>query len=128
VRIYFTGEFDTSGSGYVRILAGAQLEIYLGDKGVISGSGVVNDTQNAANCAIYGLPTCTTITYSGSAQYIGTVYAPSAAFTFSGGEGASGSFVAGSMTLSGSAGVHYDEALGRPAAPYSVASWEELAQ
>jgi len=126
VRIYVTGSFTTSGSGFIQLAAGASLELYLGGSGTISGGGIVNGTQNAANCAIYGLPTCTTMTYSGSAQYIGTVYTPEADFTFSGGQGASGSFVANTITMSGSSGVHYDEALGRPTAPYMVTSWQEL--
>ena len=129
VRFYVANaKFTTSGSGFIKILAGASFELYLGDEGTISGSGIVNDNQNATQCAIYGLPTCTVMTYSGSAQYIGTVYTPQAAFTFSGGQGAAGSFVANTMTLSGSAGVHYDEALGNPGVDYSVISWEELSQ
>jgi hypothetical protein len=126
VRLWVTGDFTLSGSAFAEIQTGADFELYIGGKGTISGGGIMNDTQNASHCAVYGLPTCTTMTYSGSAAYIGTVYAPQAAFTFSGGAGGSGSFVANTVTISGSAGVHYDEALGRPTAPYSIMSWEEL--
>jgi hypothetical protein len=126
VRLNVTGKFTTSGSGYVSILPGGSLELYVGGICSISGAGVVNATESAANCAIYGLPTCTTVSYSGTAAYIGQIYAPQASFSFSGSAGASGAFTAKSITLSGSAGLHYDKALGRPTAPYEISSWAEL--
>jgi hypothetical protein len=130
VRLYVTSTFSTSGTGLtagrVTILAGGSLELYVGGTCTLSGAGVVNGTQNAANCAIYGLPTCTAVTYSGSSAFIGQVYAPAAAFTFNGVADACGAFTAKSISLSGSAGVHYDKALGRPSGPYLIDNWAEL--
>jgi hypothetical protein len=124
VRLYVTGTFTTSGT--ITILPGGSLELYVGGTCSIQGGGVVNATQSAANCEIYGLPTCTAVTYSGSAAYIGQVYAPHAAFSFSGVAGASGAFTAKTITLSGSSGIHYDKALGRPTGPFQISSWAEL--
>jgi hypothetical protein len=126
VRLHVTGNFLSSGSGFLQILPGGSLELYVGGLVSISGTGVMNGTESAANCAIYGLPTCKTVTYSGSSAFIGQVYTPQAAFTFNGTSGASGSFTANTISMSGSAGVHYDEALGRPTGPYTIISWAEL--
>lgn len=98
--------------GYVWLMPGASLKLYVGGaKCVISGSGVVNGSERASSMAIYGLPACTTVTYSGSSAYIGTVYAPSAKFTLSGGSYACGAFLAKSFVMSGGMNVHCDEAL-----------------
>jgi hypothetical protein len=110
-RLYFTGDFSISASGFIKILPYASFEIYLGGGGAFSGGGIANETLLAGKCRIYGLPSCPSVIYSGSAPYVGTIYAPQAAFSFSGLAGGSGSFVANTITVSGSAGIHYDEAL-----------------
>lgn len=113
VRLYFTGDLTTSAGGFIKILPGASLELYLGGKGTLIGTGVVNETLSATNCTIYGLQTCTILTYIGSSKFIGKVYAPQAAFTISGSQEASGSFIAERILVNASAAVHYDEALNR---------------
>jgi hypothetical protein len=126
-RLYVTGRFITSGSGIIQILPGGSLELYIGGAlGSISGGGVVNNTQSAANCAIYGLPACAQLTYSGTAAYIGQVYTPQAAFTLSGSAGASGSITAKTISITGGASIHYDKALSRRTAPYEIGTWAEL--
>ena len=127
--VYCTGKFTTSGSGYIYIAPGGKMRLVVGGSSVtISGGGVVNGTQFAANCRIDCLPTCTKGTYSGSAAYIGTVNAPQAAWTYSGSADAYGAFTAYSFTITGGASIHYDEALGKGASgsPYSITSWAEL--
>jgi len=114
-----------SGSGYIYIAPGASLTLITAGNMTISGSGVVNGNQNASSCTIYGLPTCTTMTYSGSAVFYGVVDTPDADFTFSGGSGAAGSFTAKTVTISGSAGVHYDMGLAGKRG-YIVSGWNEM--
>jgi Tfp pilus assembly protein PilX len=128
-RLYVTGDFTTSGSGFVYLTPGASLELYLGGStATISGSGVVNSEQSTSAMSIYGLPGLTKIVYSGSSAFIGTVYAPQAAFTLSGSAAASGAAVAKSFTMTGGMNFHYDEALGGGGGPakYQIASWREL--
>jgi hypothetical protein len=124
--VYVNGAMTVGGSGYVYLAPGANLSLYISGTGTFSGTGIVNGTGLAANLSLYGLPTCTTMTVSGSAAYIGTVYAPEDAFTFSGSAGASGSFTGSTVTISGGAGVHYDEGLAGAGQGYVVASWNEL--
>jgi len=115
-----------SGSGYIYIAPGGSLTLYVAGPSTISGTGLVNGTQSASACYIYGLPTCTAMTYSGSANYIGVVDTPEAAFTFSGGETASGSFTAKTVTISGGSKVLIDTCLGGSGQGYIVQSWNEL--
>jgi len=124
--LYMTGDFVTSGSGFVYIAPGASLKIYCAAKFTVSGTGVVNGTQNASKLNVYGLNSCTVATYSGSSAFIGTVYMPYADFTFSGSAGASGSFTANTVTITGGAAVHYDEGLKASSNGYVVARWDEI--
>lgn len=129
VTIYCTDQgnnvVNVSGSGFIQLMPGARLTLYSAGNITVSGGGIVNETGLAKNLSIYGLPTCTQVTYSGGAAFVGTVYAPEAAFTFSGGAGAYGAFTADSVVISGSGGVHYDQDLGRTGG-YVMASWNEI--
>jgi hypothetical protein len=112
VTLYVNGNFKTSGSGFVYVAPGASLKLYTTGTFAVSGTGVMNGTGFAGNLSIYGLGTSTSNwAYSGSSALIGTVYSPYNNFTFSGSEGAFGSFTANNITISGGSAVHYDEAL-----------------
>jgi hypothetical protein len=124
--LYVVGNFTTSGSGYVYIAPGATLRLYVGGTATISGDGVVNGAGNAANFSIFGLPTCTKVVYSGSAQFIGTLYAPQADLTMSGSAAGVGAVISKTATLSGGMSFHYDEALGGGGGKYLVISWQEI--
>jgi hypothetical protein len=83
------------------------------------------------NLNYYGLPSLTSITYSGNAAFVGVVYAPSASVTMNGGGSTDvdfiGSLVADTITMNGHYKLHYDESLSRSgAAVYVVQSWQEL--
>ena len=125
--LYVDNDFVTSGSGFVYMYPGSSLKLYVSGAFTVSGGGVVNSTLNASKLSVLGLNTTSeNWTYSGSAAFIGTVYAPNSNFTFSGGAGASGAFTANTVTISGSAGVHYDENLLGSRRGYVVSSWNEL--
>jgi len=123
--LYLTGNLTVSGSGFIQIRPGASLTLYVGGTAVVSGGGVVNGTGLASNFSLIGLNSCTSITYSGSAAFIGTVNAPQAALTISGGGGAYGAIIAKSATISGSGGLHYDDSLGASGGLVAT-GWVEL--
>lgn len=125
VILYVSGTFTVSGSGYVEIMPGASLTLIVGGKTTISGGGVVNQTGLASDFSFVGTSSCTSITYSGSAAFIGTVNAPQAALTISGSAGAYGAVIANSASLSGGASFHYDDALGASGGLIAT-SWTEL--
>ena len=124
--LYVDGAANVTGSGYIYIAPNASLTMYINGTGTFSGSAIVNGTQDAAQCTVYGLPGCTTFTISGSGTYIGTIYAPDAAFTYSGSANASGSFTGNTILISGGAAVHYDEALANAGKGWVVMSWNEF--
>jgi len=101
-----------SGGGFIYITPGSRLTLYCAGQMVISGGGIANGNQDTSKLTIYGLPTCTAVTYSGSAAFYGTMDAPEAAFTFSSLASAFGAFIVSSANLQGG-GVHYDENLAR---------------
>jgi hypothetical protein len=123
--LYIDGNLVVSGSGFIYLDLGASLKLYTGGSMDIGGTGIINGTARAKDFSIYGLNTCTSINYSGSSPFIGTVYAPYAAFTFSGTGGGFGSFSANTITITSGAHLAFDESLNAKG-EYVVASWNEL--
>jgi hypothetical protein len=112
LQLYGGAGISISGSSYIYLAPGGSLQLYGGGASTtLSGVGVINGTGNAASFSYYGLTNNTTLSYSGSSPFIGTVYAPEASFTFSGAGGMYGAAVMNSFTLSGSSHFHYDQAL-----------------
>jgi hypothetical protein len=128
-RLYVKGDFRTTGTGYLQIPPGSSLEIYVGGTVNIEGGGVVNQSGLAANNQWYGLTSSTSWTVGGIGRWLGTVYAPQASVKFTGNSDSFGAFVANDITIDGSAGFHYDEALAvviGVGQRYSVVTWQEL--
>ena len=132
VKLYVTGDFKMSGQSQIIVGTNSSLTFYAGGSVDMSGGGLVNRTGNATNVTINGLPTCTSIQYSGGSDFIGVIYAPQAAFKMSGGGNNIynfvGSAVAGTINLNGKYQVHYDESLIQiPAGQHYYAnSWKEI--
>ena len=98
----------------------ASLALYVGatsGSGVslsLSGSTNLNYPGYARNLQIYGLPSLISVNISGNAAFVGTIYAPEALVTGSGGGinfGGVGAIVAQSMELTSHWSLHYDESL-----------------
>jgi hypothetical protein len=127
--LWVTGDLTVSGSGsgsgYILVNPGASLTLIVGGKVTVSGGGVVNGTSLASNFSLIGLSGNTKITYSGSAAFIGTINAPQAAVTISGGASFYGAMIANTVNISGGGSVHYDDTLGAVGG-LIVSSWTEL--
>lgn len=132
--LYVTGNFTMQSGGgkssLIQIAPNSTLKLFVG--GASSTFTTVNTSGNAATFQYFGLPSNTSVTWSGNATYLGTVYAPQAAFTLGGGGSTpldfQGSAVVDSVNLNGHFSVHYDENLRRigPVSGYRVMSWREL--
>lgn len=125
-RLWVQGQ--TSVSGQITVAASSSMEWYASGSVGIGGNGVVNTPGLAKNFSIIGLNTCTSVSYSGTSRFIGTVYAPRAVVKLSGTSDAYGAIVGSSVELVGGMGLHYDESLkGDPRkARFIAASWQEL--
>jgi hypothetical protein len=136
-RLYVTGNFSmkAQNGSFITIAPGASLKLYVGSP---SGSPVtaqlaqVNPGGTASSFQLYGLPTLTSISWSGNGSYMGTVYAPEASLTAGGGGSAlydfQGSVVCNTVNMNGHFSFHYDESLRRngPPSNFVVNSWREL--
>ncbi len=130
VEIWVTGDFTTSGSGYILQQPGVHVTYYIGGNVTVSGGSFNNQSNLAANNSvnlITPLSGSQTLTVSGGGTFIGTLNAPGADITLSGSANFSGAMVGKTINISGGASLHYDEALGFNAgsAAYKVASWVE---
>jgi hypothetical protein len=134
VNLYLAAGISMSGQSFIYIAPNSKLTVYVAGSTSISGQGVVNGTLNATNFTYIGLPGNTSISYSGNSDFVGTIYAPEATLSMSGGGSVAvnfvGSVVANSASFSGHYSFHYDEALAGcffgAGGTYYVSSWKEL--
>ncbi len=132
-RLLVTSDVQFSGSDYLYIQPGASLELYVAAPNAsLGGQGVQNDTGQACNFVYYGLPTNTSLSYSGNAAMVGAIYAPNADFTLGGGGRNVYDFAGASVTrtviMNGHFNFHYDErlAFAGPHRGYIATSWDEV--
>jgi len=115
VSIWVPNGFTMNGQSEIDIAPGAKLTIYTGAPSNIGGNGLLNSTFDASRCSVIGLPGCTSLSFGGNAGYIGTIYAPQADFSMSGGGSTAydfaGAAITKSVTMNGHFNFHYDEAL-----------------
>jgi hypothetical protein len=126
-RIYVETTTSVSGQAYILVANGASVEWYCGGNVSLGGGGVINAPAFAKDFSLYGLPTCTAISYSGGSKFIGTIYAPQANITMTGNNDSSGAMVGASVNISGGMSLHYDESLqAGPQGRYLISFWREL--
>lgn len=115
IEIWVTGDFTTSGSGYIVQQPGVHVTYHIEGDVTVSGSSFNNQSNLAANCSVELVtpPAGTTqkVTISGGGNFIGTMNAPAADFTISGSANFSGAMIGKTMLISGGASLHYDEGL-----------------
>jgi choice-of-anchor A domain-containing protein len=99
--------------------------LYVGGTGSISGGGVVNGSGSPSRFSYYGLPSSTRLTYSGAADFVGTINAPQANVQLSGGSSIYGAVICNTFNCSGGSGVHYDQGLSGGGI-FLVTSWKEM--
>ncbi|PYK65785.1 MAG: hypothetical protein DME21_00160 [Verrucomicrobia bacterium] len=134
VVLYVPGNADLTG---IVLGTNATIKIYNGTKNgsgqsANMGTGAGSSGGHSWNFQYYGLPSVTTITYSGNATFTGTMYAPQANLSLAGGGNNTydfvGCFVVGNLSMNGHFNIHYDEALKRfgPNRNFVITSWNEL--
>ncbi|MCI0538372.1 MAG: hypothetical protein L0Z50_24455 [Verrucomicrobiales bacterium] len=132
-RLYVTTGIQISGNAKITIATNASLKIYMGGASAsIGGNGVANHTGNAANFAFLGLPTHTSLSFSGNGAFTGVIYTPNADFTLGGGGNDIHDFIGSSVTktvaMNGHFHFHYDENLANSqwSRGYIAVSWDEI--
>jgi len=128
--------FDASGNPTSMKTDTAPLKIWAAGDFVLTGNGLTNPYAIPGSVQIYGtapepIPPSTDGTQDfdikGNGDMSATVYAPNADLVIRGNGDINGSFVANTITASGMASFHYDEALGKEGTgKFSLALWREL--
>ncbi len=134
VRIKVTADVKlTSNSDVIRIAPDASLRLFMtASTFKLSGHGLVNETGLAQNFSYYGTTNNTSVEFSGNSGFVGTIYAPQAAFSLGGGGNNSYDFVGASITgtvkMNGHFNFHYDEALRKfgPSRGFIPTLWKEM--
>jgi hypothetical protein len=126
-RLRVLGAISIGGQASIIITPGASLELYCYNVVNVTGAGCINNTGLAKNLSIIGMGS-SPIYYGGGAGFCGTIYAPAATVTLSGSSDASGAIVANNFVLTGTMGLHYDEALkgDQREGRFLAASWQEI--
>lgn len=123
----YGGDFTINSGCGIYIAPGAKLNLYMdGVNTSVSGNGIVNQTGLASAYSYYGTTNNTSIKYSGGSDFVGTVNAPEADVTISGGANFYGAAIVNSYTSkSAGAAFHFDESLGNPG-QLKLLSYREL--
>ena len=121
------GNFTITSGGSIIIAPGAKLNLYMdGPTTSMGGGGILNGTGYPGNFSYYGTTNNTTISYSGGVDFYGTINAPEANITLTGGASVFGAVICNTYTSKSSgAGLHYDESLGGPGI-LKLVSYREL--
>jgi Tfp pilus assembly protein PilX len=131
-------KYSGSTSLGVTITNSGSIELFVGrtsgsgDSLSLSGNGTMNYPGLARNLQIYGLPSLTSIDFSGNAAWCATIYAPEADFKGGGGgnntQDSIGAIAVNSATLVGHWNFHYDESLKTygPTRGWVGKSWTEV--
>jgi hypothetical protein len=133
-RLYVDGDISITGrDAGIFIGPNASLKVYAaGASTSIGGIGVVNESGVAENYQYYGLPSNKSVSFSGNAAYVGTIYAPDADLILGGGGNNTYDFVGASVSntvkMNGHFNFHYDEALANlnNVGKYLISSWDEI--
>lgn len=122
VGVQINGGTTNSGTANIYLNGPASL--------TISGNTAINTGGRPQNLRYYGLPSLTSITFSGNSTFVGVIYAPAASVSLNGGgnnTGLIGSLIVNDLTMNGHYDIHYDESLGTNGpAIYVIQSWQEL--
>jgi hypothetical protein len=135
VTLWVQGSYSPPGIN-VALTNNANLALFVGrttgsgDSFSISSSATINQPGLARTLQLYGMASLTTITLSGNVGFVGTIYAPEANATFSGGGNntdVSGAIVVNSLTMNGHFSIHYDQnlAVNGPSRGWIAKSWIE---
>jgi Tfp pilus assembly protein PilX len=133
INIWVKGDITMSGGGFIKQLAGVHATIWVDGNVTVSGSAFDNENGYASYLQINGVTpsdgSTNTFVVTGNGTFVGVVNAPSYALTISGNGDFMGALIVLSATLSGNAGYHYDESLGKVSGGngqgFKVASWIE---
>jgi hypothetical protein len=132
INIWVTGKLSVAAQGVITQQRGVHVKIYVEDDIATGAGGIVNKNGDAASLEVFGVTPASgskTVSFSGSAIFIGVINAPDFDFSFGGTADLYGAIIGRSAIFKGNPGLHYDENLanlgGNGSTNYQFASWVE---
>ncbi len=129
VEIYINGDI----TGSIEIDPGITAKIYVSGSINTNASQLKNDSLQASNFQIYGVPnassTSQSIKINMNSNLAAAIYAPAHDVTLNGISDYSGSLVCNAFQAANAVRVHYDEVLAASVGPllrFEIASWKEI--
>ena len=119
-----------SGNSSITIGPGASLELYVG--GANASIATLNNEGNCGTFSYFGLPGNTSLAMSGNNTLLGSIYAPNANLSLSGGGNTitdfQGTCAVRGIQMNGHFNFHFDENLRRagPIRGYQIYRWTEI--
>lgn len=114
-KLVVLGDMALDSTAALALAPGASLTLYVFGSISVKSGNVVNTGGRARSLMIYGMNTCTSVQFAGSASYIGQLHAPYANVHAGGGGsgplGFCGALTAKSLTMIGHFSFHFDESL-----------------
>ncbi len=128
VVINVKGDLKMTGTAGITIGTAGNLTLFCsGSTANIAGQGVINQAGDPRRFTYYGTKTNTKLSYSGTSEFIGMIYAPYADLDVAGGSIIHGGMVSKSVQAKGGFTLHYDECLKKEGqGRYIVTSWNEM--
>jgi hypothetical protein len=141
--VWVTGKVNVMSGASISQDAGVTVTWYVDNSILVAAGGYSNGSGNASSVSFIGVapnspnstevsPAATTFAVTGSGNFVGTIEAPGYAGTISGSGSLAGGIIANTLTISGGASFHYDDALANGIGGtnpvignYAFASWFE---
>lgn len=108
---YLVNSISITGNARLIINAAAgPVNLYVTGNISVAGNGIANASNLPSNLMIFQSGS-SGISFSGNADFFGTIYAPQSPLTISGNGNMFGAFVTSTLQNSGNGGIHFDQAL-----------------
>ena len=124
---YYIDHF-TLNQGATISLQGANTTLFVKSGLTFNQGAVLNSSDPSLFQIYYAGTNAATVSLKTTGSYYGTIYAPNATLSLSGGTGFYGSFIADTLVASGGSAIHYNKALGTKSlalGPFRIMTWTQ---
>jgi hypothetical protein len=127
VILKVNGDVQTTDESGIVIGPTGSLQMFVTGSASMGGSGVSNMAKDPWRFSYWGMKSNTRVTFNGSSEFYGLLYAPYADLTLGGGSVIYGGIVSKTVNGTGGFTLHYDKCLSQESrARYIVINWDEM--
>ena len=125
---YYIDNFTLSRGATITLSAGVNTTLFVKSGLTFNQGAVLNSSDPSLFQIYYAGTNAATVSLKTTGSYYGTIYAPNATLSLSGGTGFYGSFIADTLVASGGSAIHYNKALGTKSlalGPFRIMTWTQ---